>query len=135
MHVSCKIFFAKHIFLYKLHCFQLKFTTYYKFSQVYRKVLFDFDLDVCDTFRYDQKNNYTSLPMTHTNLLGCPIGGYVFGDNLDCQFAYYPSIMQSGSWRFDFALYTRLKGKKTNMGTISIFVDLNYIGDIKQKVH
>ena len=110
-------------------------TTYFKFSQVYRKVLMDFDVDVCDIFRYDKQFNYTTLPMERTNLLSCPINGYIFGDNLDIRFAYYPSIMQSGNWRVDFAIYTRLKAKKTNLCTASIFVHLNYIGDIKQRVN
>ena len=122
-------------FFSKQFLYQVKFTTYYKFSQVFRKILIDFDIDLCDLYKGDIRANVTSLPMSGTNIKGCPMEGFLYAENFNARFSYFPSILQSGSWRMDFAFYSQLSGKSEHLVTARIFVDLKYIGDIKQKVH
>ena len=89
--------------------------------------MIDQDLDLCAILKQDKN----ALITKKHNIYQCPLVGHIYAEDIFMLFEHYPAVFPSGSWRIDFDLFTKNKYKEVQLVLASIYVELNYIGDLK----
>ena len=89
--------------------------------------MLDYDLNCCYFLKQNMSNSFKSS----NNIIKCPLEDFLYADALHIPFENYPSVFQSGSWRIDIIMYSRIKKIYVQLALASIYVNLTYIGDVE----